>query len=50
MFKHAMEFLKQCINLKTPLLEHYFTSVLNNLSIEDLVTYCELLAREIAKP
>jgi hypothetical protein len=36
MFKHAIELLKLCINLKTPLLEHYFTSVLNDLSTKKL--------------
>jgi hypothetical protein len=43
MFKHTMEFLKQLASLKKPLLEHYFTSLLKDLSNENLVTLCELL-------
>jgi hypothetical protein len=49
MFKHVMEFLKQHTSLKKPLLEHYFTSFQKDLSNEDLIALCELLAT-IAKP
>jgi hypothetical protein len=31
-------------------LEHYFTSLLKDLSNKNLVTLCELLVTEIAKP
>jgi hypothetical protein len=44
MFRHAMEFLKQCASLKKPLPKHYFISFLKYLSNEDLVTLCGLLA------
>jgi hypothetical protein len=44
-----MEFLKQRISFKMPLLEHYFTSILKDLSTKNLVTFYELLAREIGK-
>jgi hypothetical protein len=37
MFKYVMEFFKQPISFKEPLLEHYFTSFLKHLSNEDLV-------------
>jgi hypothetical protein len=50
MFIHTMEFLKQCISLKKPLSKHYFTSIFKDLSNKNLVTLCELLATEIAKP
>jgi hypothetical protein len=50
MFRHAMEFLKQHINLKKPLPEHYFTNILKYLSNGDLVALCGLLAIEIGKP
>jgi hypothetical protein len=49
MFRHVMEFLKQHTSLKKPLLEHYFTSILKDLSNEHLVTLCELLVTKIAK-
>jgi hypothetical protein len=41
MFKHTMEFLKQCARLKKPLLEHYFINLLKDLSNEYLVTYVD---------
>jgi hypothetical protein len=43
MFRHAMEFVKQHASLKKPLLEHYFTSLLKDLSNENSVALCELL-------
>jgi hypothetical protein len=49
MFKHAMEFLKQSPNSKKSLSKHYFTNFLKDLSIENLVTLCKLLATKIAK-
>ncbi len=39
-----MEFSKQCAGLKKPFPKHYFTNFLTDLSIETLVTLCELLA------
>jgi len=42
-------FWKQCASLIKSLPKHYFTSLLKDLSNEDLVTLCELLAIEIAK-
>jgi hypothetical protein len=50
MFKHVMESLKQHTSLKKPLLEHYFTSFLKDLSNVDLIALCELLATKIAQP
>jgi hypothetical protein len=49
MFKHVVKYLKQHESLIEPFLEHYFISFLKILSIEDLVTLCELLTIEIAK-
>jgi hypothetical protein len=49
MFKHAMKFLKQLANLKKSLSKHYFTNFLKDLSTENLVTLCKLLATKIAK-
>ncbi len=45
-----MKFLKQCASLKKPLPEHYFTNLLKDLSNEDLVALCGLLAIKIGKP
>jgi hypothetical protein len=50
MFRHMMEFLKQCTSLKKPLPEHYFISLFKDLSNKDLVTLCGLLATKIKKP
>jgi len=45
-----MEFLKGRANLQKPLPDYYFISLLKDLSNEDLVALCELLAIEIVKP
>jgi hypothetical protein len=45
-----MEFLKHHASFKKPLPEHYFISLNKDLSNEDLVALCELLATEIGKP
>jgi hypothetical protein len=37
MFTHAMDFFKKHVSLKKPILEHFFISLLNDLSIEDLL-------------
>jgi hypothetical protein len=50
MFKYMMEFLKQCASLKKPLPKHYFPNLLKDLSNEDLVTICGLLATKFGKP
>jgi hypothetical protein len=50
MFKHIMEFLNQRASLKKSLPKYYFTSILKELSTKNLITFCELLAKEIAKP
>jgi hypothetical protein len=49
MFRHAMEFLKQYASLKKSLPKHYFTSLFKDLSNEDLVALCGLLATKIGK-
>jgi hypothetical protein len=50
MFTHAMDFFEEHISLKKPILEHFFTSLLSNLSTKDLVTYGNLLSIEFLKP
>jgi hypothetical protein len=37
MFTHVMDLFKERASLKKLILEHFFISLLNNLSIEDLL-------------
>jgi hypothetical protein len=46
MFTHAMNFFKECAGLK----KQFQTSLLNDLSIEDLVTLGNLLSTKFMKP
>jgi hypothetical protein len=50
MFTHAMDFFKERTSLKRLILEHFFTSLLNDLSTKDLVTLGNLLSIEFLKP
>jgi hypothetical protein len=50
MFTHVMNFLKEHASLKKPVQEHFFTSLFNDLSIEDLVTLGNLLSTKFMKP
>jgi hypothetical protein len=50
MFTHAMDFFKERTSLKNLILEHFFTNLLNNLSIEDLVTHDNLISTKFMKP
>jgi hypothetical protein len=50
MSTHAMDFFKKHVNLKKSILEHFFTSLLNYLSIEDLLTLGNLLSIEFMNP
>jgi hypothetical protein len=50
MFTHAMEFFKELASLKKPILEHFFTSLFNDLSIKDLVALGNLLSTKFLKP
>jgi hypothetical protein len=50
MFTHVMNSFKEHVSLKKPILEHFFTSLLNNLSIEDLLTLGNLLSIEFMNP
>jgi hypothetical protein len=43
-FTHAMDFFKKRASLKKSIPEHFFTSLLNNLSIDDLLTLGDLLS------
>jgi hypothetical protein len=49
-FTHAMDFFKDLADLKNLILKHFFTSLFNDLSIEDLVTDGNLLSIEFMKP
>jgi hypothetical protein len=44
MFTHAMDFFKEHVSLKKPIPKQFFTSLLNNLLIEDLITLGNLLS------
>jgi hypothetical protein len=44
MFTHAMVFFKERSRLKKSILEHFFTSLLNNFSSKDLLTLGNLLS------
>jgi hypothetical protein len=44
MFTHAMDFFKKCANLKKSIPKHFFTNLLNNLSIDNLLTLGNLLS------
>jgi hypothetical protein len=50
MFTHAMDVFKGCMNLKKLIPEHFLTSLLNNLLIEDLVTLGKLFSIKFMKP
>jgi hypothetical protein len=50
MFTHAIDFFKEPASLKKLILEHFFTSLFNYLSIEDLVTLGNLLSTKNLKP
>jgi hypothetical protein len=45
-----MEFVKQRISLKNPFLKHYFTNFCKDLSNENMVALCGLLATKFGKP
>jgi len=45
-----MDFFKECTCLKKSIPKHFFTSLLNDLLIEDLVTFGNLLSTKILKP
>jgi hypothetical protein len=49
MFTRAIDFFKEHVNLKNMIPEHFFTSLLSNLSTEELVTLCNLLSTEFMK-
>jgi hypothetical protein len=44
MFTHAMDFFKECASSKKPIPKHFFTNVLNDLSIKDVITLGNLLS------
>jgi len=50
MFTHVMDFFKECVNLKKSIPEHFFTSLLNDLLIKDLVTLGNFLSTKFMKP
>ncbi len=50
MFTHAMDFSKEHVSLKKSILEHFFTSLLNDLSTEDLLTLGNFLSTKFMNP
>jgi hypothetical protein len=50
MFTHAMEFFKERVSLNKLILAHFFTSLLNDLSTENLVTLGNLLSTKFMNP
>ncbi len=50
MFTHAMDFFQEWASLKKLIPKHVFTSLLKDLSIEDLVTLGNLLLIEFMEP
>ncbi len=49
-FIDAMDFFKKCASLKKPILEHFFTSLLNDLSTKDLVMLGNIITTKFMKP
>ncbi len=50
MFKHAMDFFKECVSLKKPVPEHFFTILLTDLLTKDLIMFNNLLSTKFMKP
>jgi len=50
MFTHAMDFFQEWVSLKKPILELFFTSLLKDLSMEDLVILGNFLSTSFIKP
>jgi hypothetical protein len=50
MFTHAMDFFKKRVSLKKLILKHFFISLLNDLSTEDLLTLGNLLSTKFMNP
>jgi hypothetical protein len=50
MFTHAMDFFKERVNLNKSIPEHFFISLLNDLSTKYLVTLGNLLSTKFMKP
>jgi len=43
-------FFLKCVSLKTPIQEHFFTSLLQDLSMKDLVSLNNFLSTKFMKP
>jgi len=50
MFAHAMDFFQEWPSLEKSILEHFFTSLLKDLSTKDLVTLGNLLSTKFMEP
>ncbi len=50
MFTNSMDFFKERASLKNLVPKHFFTSLFNDLSINDLVTLGNLLSTKFMKP
>jgi hypothetical protein len=47
MFTHAMGFFQNHASLKKPIVKHFFTSLLQDLSTKDLVSHGNLLSTKL---
>jgi len=50
MFTHAMDFFQEWVSLKKSISKHFFTSLLKDLSMKDLVTLGNLLSTKFMDP
>ncbi len=50
MFTYAMDFFKECSSLKKSIVEHFFTSLLNDLLTKDIITLSNLPLTKFMKP
>jgi hypothetical protein len=50
MFTHAMKLFQAWASFKKPIPKHFFTSLLQDLSMEDLVSLGNLLLTKFMKP
>jgi hypothetical protein len=50
MFTHAMDFFQEWASLKKSILEHFFTNLSKDLSMEELVTFGNFLSTEFMEP
>jgi hypothetical protein len=50
MFTHVMDLFQERASLKKPILEHFFTSLLQDLTMKELVSLGDLLSIKFMRP